>query len=76
MLCRNDECDEEGIEINSDYPEEAAEMFAERADQRGDGVREHQIVSVFINGQWKDYNVWSHYRVRYSARENKEKTPT
>ena len=69
MLCRNDECDEEGIEIKADDPEEAAKLFAERADQRGDGVREHQIVSVLVNGQWKDYSVWSHYRVYYNARE-------
>ena len=69
MLCRNDECDEEGIEINSNDPVEAAEMFAESADRRGDGVRDKQIVSVLVEGKWKDYGVWSHYKVYYNAYE-------
>ena len=67
MLCRNDECDEDGIEITSDDPEEAAEMFAKKHDESV-VTRERQVVSVLVGGQWKDYDVWSEFVVRYHAR--------
>lgn len=71
-LCRNENYDEdEGRNIEAYDPEQAAELFAKREDQHGDGVQENQTVNVMVDGIWKTFYVYSQYNVSYHAREEK-----